>query len=392
MATPGDKKPKGEILSTLLERADHQGYLSREDIFEVFQGVDAGVDFENSVLGHLNRIGIDIIEERASVLTSETTDLYPQAAIPTNKILEDLPTDDAVEIYLKEMSRVPLLNIGEEVQLAKRIERGNQARHELSLLGSKRNPQRRHELEALMNEGDAAREHIIKANTRLVVSIAKKYMSRGVPFLDLIQEGNMGLMRAVDKYDHRRGFRFSTYATWWIRQAITRAIADQSRTIRLPVHMSDRIRKMYRASHELEQILGRPPTIDELAIKLDLPTNKVQWMLQVSWIPLSLEKPVGDDEDSEFGMFVVDNTTPPPSQTVYENMLRERMNEILATLSPREARILRMRFGLYDNRPYTLEEVGEKFGLTRERIRQIEGKALRRLRHPCRSRHLRDYL
>jgi RNA polymerase primary sigma factor len=199
-------------------------------------------------------------------------------------------------------------------------------------------------------------------------------------------------MKAVEKYEYKRGFRFSTYATWWIRQTITRAIADQGRTIRLPVHMTDRIRQLYRVSHEMEQALGRPPTADELAIELDVPPQKVSWMLQVSWIPLSLESPVGDEDDTELGMFVEDKTTPTPSQMVYETMLRERVDEVLSTLSPREARILRMRFGLDDNQPYTLEEVGAKFGLTRERIRQIEGKALRRLRHPCQARQLREYL
>jgi RNA polymerase primary sigma factor len=243
-----------------------------------------------------------------------------------------------------------------------------------------------------MSNGLRAREHIIKANTRLVVSIAKKYMGRGVPFLDLIQEGNLGLMKAVEKFEYQRGFRFSTYATWWIRQTITRAIADQGRTIRLPVHMTDRIRRLYRTFHELEQVLGRPPTAEELATKLELPPKRVQWLLQVSWIPLSLESPVNNEDESELGMFVEDKLTPSPSQIVYQNMLRDRMDKVLATLTPREARILRLRFGLDDNHPYTLEEVGRKFGLTRERIRQIEGKALRRLRHPRRARQLRDYL
>jgi RNA polymerase primary sigma factor len=247
-------------------------------------------------------------------------------------------------------------------------------------------------LNALIQEGQKAREHLIRANTRLVVSIAKKYIGRGVPFLDLIQEGNLGLMKAVNKFEYKRGFRFSTYATWWIRQTITRAIADQSRTIRVPVHMTDRIRTMYKMAHKLEQELGRPATPEELADKLCVSVDRLQWMLQVSWIPISLESPVGDDEDSEFGMFVEDEISPSPSQTVYENMLRERMEQVLATLSPREARILRLRFGLENGHSYTLEEVGQKFGLTRERIRQIEGKALRRLRHPCRSRLLKEYL
>jgi len=240
--------------------------------------------------------------------------------------------------------------------------------------------------------GLAARDHLIKANTRLVVSIAKKYLGRGVPFLDLIQEGNLGLMKAVNKYDYRRGFRFSTYATWWIRQTITRSIADQGRTIRVPVHMIDRIRQLYKIARRLEQELGRPPKVEELSNALDTPIDKVQWMLQVSWLPLSLESPVGDDEDSELGMFVEDEDTPSPSQVTFQKMLGEKLEDVLATLSPREARILRLRFGLENGKAYTLEEVGEKFGLTRERIRQIEGKALRRLRHPMRSRQLREYL
>ncbi len=208
----------------------------------------------------------------------------------------------------------------------------------------------------------------------------------------MIQEGNLGLMKAVEKSDYHRGFRFSTYATWWIRQTITRSIADQGRTIRVPVHMIDRIRQLYKLTHEMEQKLGRIPTMDELAGEMGLSLRKVQWMMRVSWLPLSLESPVGDEEDSELGMFVEDDITPTPIQTAYGNMLREKVEEVLATLSPREARILRLRFGLDNGHTYTLEEVGQKFGLTRERIRQIEGKAMRRLRHPRRARQLKDYL
>jgi RNA polymerase primary sigma factor len=247
-------------------------------------------------------------------------------------------------------------------------------------------------LQASVQDARGARDHLIKANTRLVVSIAKKYMARGVPFLDLIQEGNLGLMKAVEKFDYRRGFRFSTYATWWIRQTITRSIADQGRTIRVPVHMSDRIRRLYRVARELEQDLGRKPTPEEIAQRMELDPRKVQWMMRVSWRPLSLESPVGEEEDSELGSFVEDETTPTPTQSAYQNLLRDKIEEVLSSLSPREARILRLRFGLHNGRSYTLEEVGQKFGLTRERIRQIEGKALRRLRHPRRSRQLRDYL
>ncbi|MEJ2512108.1 MAG: sigma-70 family RNA polymerase sigma factor [Anaerolineales bacterium] len=299
---------------------------------------------------------------------------------------------DTVGLYLKEMSSVPLLDTDQEVSLAKRIERGIKAERKLAKLNGHTPKEEKIRLKEYILEGRDARDHLIKANTRLVVSIAKKYLGRGVPFLDLIQEGNLGLMKAVKKYDYRRGYRFSTYATWWIRQTITRSIAEQGRTIRVPVHMIDRIRQMYKAARRLEQDLGHPPKVEELAEVLDQPIDKVQWMLQVSWLPLSLESPVGDDEDAELGMFVEDEQTPTPSQATSQKLLGEKLEEILETLSPREARILRLRFGLENGKSYTLEEVGEKFGLTRERIRQIEGKALRRLRHPMRARQLREYL
>jgi RNA polymerase primary sigma factor len=272
------------------------------------------------------------------------------------------------------------------------LELGNLAFEKLARLNGNASAKEHAELEDVVEDGRLAREHLIKANTRLVVSIAKKYMSQGVPFLDLIQEGNLGLMKAVEKFDYLRGYRFSTYATWWIRQTITRAIADQGRTIRVPVHMSDRIRRLYKTARQLEQTNGRKPTPEEIASVLGLEPRKVQWMLKVSWQPLSLEHPVGEEEDSELGSFIEDDSNPTPPQSVYDNLLREKVEEVLATLTPREARILRLRFGLQNGRSYTLEEVGQKFGLTRERIRQIEGKALRRLRHPRRSRQLKDYL
>lgn len=302
--------------------------------------------------------------------------------------LSVMASSDTVGLYLKEMARVPLLTTEEEINLAVRLEAGLAAEKKI-----RKNPGSRRLLEwqLLEQDGINARDHLIKANTRLVVSIAKKYMCRGVPFLDLIQEGNLGLMKAVEKFDYRRGFRFSTYATWWIRQTITRAIADQGRTIRVPVHMSDRIRRMYRVARTLEQEYGRKPTAEEIAVEMDIDPRKVQWMLRVSWQPLSLEHPVGEDEDSELGNFIENDSTPTPAQSAYDNLLRDKIEEVLSTLTPREARILRLRFGLQNGRSYTLEEVGQKFGLTRERIRQIEGRALRRLRHPRRSRQLRDY-
>jgi len=341
--------------------------------------------------GHKKQVA-DAIGENGHELEELEDILEP--AFPESGIDAIISGDqiDTVGLYLKEMSRVPLLNTEQEVMLARCIERGVRADRRLHKLNGSTPKQEKILLQQAIQDGLDARNHLIQANTRLVVSIAKKYLGRGVPFLDLIQEGNLGLMKAVKKYDYRRGFRFSTYATWWIRQTITRSIADQGRTIRVPVHMIDRIRQMYKAARSLEQSLGRPPKVEELAECMDMAIDKVQWMLQVSWLPLSLESPVGDEEDAELGMFVEDEHTPTPTSATAQKMLAEKLDEILATLTPREARILRLRFGLENGKQYTLEEVGEKFGLTRERIRQIEGKALRRLRHPLRARQLREYL
>ena len=303
--------------------------------------------------------------------------------------LGEIASSDTVGLYLKEMARVPLLTTEEEVQLAMRQEAGHKAAKQLAHAPEN---DRRAEWQFLAQDGLNARDHLIKANTRLVVSIAKKYMSRGVPFLDLIQEGNLGLMKAVEKFDYHRGYRFSTYATWWIRQTITRAIADQGRTIRVPVHMTDRIRQLYRVARDLEQETGCKPSVEEIAEVMECDPRKVQWMLKVSWRPLSLEHPVGKDDDSELGSFIENDREPNPSDSAYSKLLKEEIEELLNTLTPREARILRLRFGIQNGHCYTLEEVGQKFGLTRERIRQIEGRALRRLRHPRRSRKLRDYL
>jgi RNA polymerase primary sigma factor len=381
-----------EVLNMLLEKASIQGYLTTDDLVEVYP--DAGQDSER-----LSVIMLALRNQGVEILDGEIDDQAYSDDVPENEMnswsdpdIRSVATDDTIGLYLKDMSRVPLLKLEEELDIALRIEAGRNAKKELVCRKIRKRSLERNRLEALVQDGLLARDHLIKANTRLVVSIAKRYMGHAIPFLDLIQEGNLGLMKAVEKFDVHRGFRFSTYATWWIRQTITRAIADQSRTIRVPVHMTDRIRQIYKSTHDLEQNLGRVPTPEELAEKMGLDVKKVNWILKVSWLPLSLESPIGDDEDSELGMFIEDEFSPTPMQAAYQSLLKEKIEEVLATLSPREARVLRLRFGLNSDKAYTLEEVGEKFGLTRERIRQIEGKALRRLRHPRRARQLKEYL
>lgn len=382
------------LLDMLLERADLKGHLTYDDLEEIIPASGSFQDQLEEVVGKLSSQGVEILKIKENVNAADIenlivveTDMDPVVGF------ERVPSEDTISLYLREMSRVPLLNMEQEVSLAKRYEAGKATHKKMLKANGNLTKEKRAAYEKKIEDGLQAREHLIKANTRLVVSVAKRYNGRGVPFLDLIQEGNLGLMKAVEKYDYRKGFRFSTYATWWIRQTITRAIADQGRTIRVPVHMVDRIRVMYKRTHELEQTLGREPTTDELAESLDIPKKKLEWMIRVSWLPLSLETPINEDEDeSELGNFIEDQVTPTPSQSVYTKLLSEKIEEILDNLPYREARILRLRFGLENGRFYTLEEVGKKFGLTRERIRQIETKALRRLRHPRRSRQLREYL
>jgi RNA polymerase primary sigma factor len=390
MSISKDRWQKREAFSALLEKGDYQGFVTSEEIVAVFPEVEESTERFERIRTFFHEAGIEVFDDLAQVPTEFTPDAATQEVEAFD--LSAISSDDTVGLYLKEMARVPLLTTEEEVDLATRIEIGKAAEARLARLNGNATPKKRMQFQMEIQDALAARDHLIKANTRLVVSIAKKYMGRGVPFLDLIQEGNLGLMKAVEKFDYHRGYRFSTYATWWIRQTITRAIADQGRTIRVPVHMSDRIRRLYKVARDLEQDIGRKPTPEEIARVLECDSRKVQWMMRVSWRPLSLESPVGEEEDSELGAFVEDEGTPTPTQTAYTNMMHDKIEEVLATLTPREARILRLRFGLHNGRAYTLEEVGQKFGLTRERIRQIEGKALRRLRHPRRARQLRDYL
>ncbi|HZY42235.1 MAG TPA: sigma-70 family RNA polymerase sigma factor [Anaerolineae bacterium] len=389
-------------VAELTEKAEVQGYLITDDILEVLPESDELAERLREVVVQLQDAGIDVYEAKAApddqVMfddgdtdaefdeDEDDFDLGEGEELDMAAVI----SDDTVGLYLKEMTRVPLLTQPEEKRIAQQIVRGRAATRQLQQ--NVRSRQRVAKLKSQIDEGLLAREHLIKANTRLVVSIAKRYMGQGVPFLDLIQEGNLGLMKAVEKYDYKRGFRFSTYATWWIRQTVTRAIADQARTIRLPVYMSDRLRRLYQVARQIEQTNGRQATAEEIADELDMEPRKVQWMMKASWQPLSLEQPVGEEEDNELAAFIEDDATLSPTQAALQNLLRDKVEEVLGTLSPREANILRLRFGLVNGRAYTLKEVGQKFGLTRERIRQIESQALRRLRHPCRSRQLRDYL
>ncbi|NTV35341.1 MAG: sigma-70 family RNA polymerase sigma factor [Anaerolineaceae bacterium] len=385
-------------LARLIELGRQKSYVTIDDIIHFFPDAEQDVEQLEEAFAGLMSAGIPYLEDEALLaepsdedLTLDDDDSREETARDIYvDDLQNIDTDDTIGLYLKEVSRVPLLNAEEEVDLAQRIERGRMAREELAK--GNVNSRRRLELRKLIEDGWAAREHLITANSRLVISVAKKYMGRGVPFLDLIQEGNIGLIRATKKFDYRRGHKFSTYATWWIRQAVTRAIADQGRTIRVPVHMGDQINKLLRVQHQLTQRLGREPSVDELAIALDVPPKKVENMIQVARRPLSLETPTDDEEDSVLGDFIEDDEAPPPDDTATYNLLREHLEEVLNNLPPREVRILQLRYGLLDGQAYTLEEVGRKMGVTRERVRQIEAQALSRLRHPTIRRKLRDYL
>ncbi|MBD8973336.1 MAG: RNA polymerase sigma factor RpoD [Clostridiales bacterium] len=300
--------------------------------------------------------------------------------------------EDPVRMYLKEIGKVPLLSAEEEIELAQKMEAGDMAKTQLEEGGDDLDDETKKQLQDLVDQGDYAKKKLAEANLRLVVSIAKRYVGRGMLFLDLIQEGNLGLIKAVEKFDYRKGYKFSTYATWWIRQAITRAIADQARTIRIPVHMVETINKLIRVSRQLLQELGREPTPEEIAEEMDIPVERVREILKISQEPVSLETPIGEEEDSHLGDFIQDENVPVPADAAAFTLLKEQLVEVLSTLTEREQKVLRLRFGLDDGRARTLEEVGKVFNVTRERIRQIEAKALRKLRHPSRSRKLRDYL
>jgi RNA polymerase primary sigma factor len=380
-------------IQELLEEAQEQGYVTLDEILATFPEAEDDLAQLENLFAYLYDEGIDVYdneeeaeEDRARAKEEPGGNGGGNGGFD----LSGIAADDTISLYFKEMSQTPLLTREEEVELAKQMERGREAQDWLSRNGHE--SQERTRLNRLIEQGKEARQHLIQANTRLVISIAKNYRGHGVPFLDLIQEGNLGLIRAVEKFDYRRGTRLSTYATWWIRQSISRALAEQGRTIRIPIHMSDRIRKLYQTAQRMEQEEGRKPTPEEIAEEMGLESGRVERMMRTSRRAVSLERPVGEEGDAELEDFIENEEAPAPSDVASQHLLAEKMEEVLATLTPRQARILRLRFGLQDGYNYTLQEVAEKFGLTRERIRQIESEALVRLRHPSRSRKLRDHL
>jgi RNA polymerase primary sigma factor len=393
--TPGTDGQEGiTAIERLLSLGRSQGYVTYDDVMEAIPEAELNIEQLEDALAALIEQGIEIsdveleepvVEEKAKKVAST-----PESAVGEAD-LTAIDVDDSISLYLREIGRIPLLTAEQEVSLAKRMEAGRNAKRRL-LRDGNLNSEDLYELRELVRDGKAAQEHLIKANSRLVVSVAKKYVGRGVPFLDLIQEGNIGLIRAVKKFDYRRGFKFSTYATWWIRQAVTRAIADQGRTIRVPVHMYEQINRLARVTRQLVQELGRDPTTEEIAEELGVSPKKVERTIKVAQRPLSLEMPVGEEDDSFLGDFIEDSEAPSPTDQASQQLLRDQIDDIFVSLTPREVRILQLRFGLVDGYSYTLEEVGKKFGVTRERIRQIEAQALGRLRHPSRSRKLRDFL
>ncbi|MCC8160648.1 MAG: RNA polymerase sigma factor RpoD [Oscillospiraceae bacterium] len=384
---------KKAIKKELVEKGKKKGVLTYKEVTESFDEVEITSEEMEQLYDRFEKEGIEIVEdmdkelEEIEVSKEELEDL----SVP-----EGINIDDHVKMYLKEIGKVDLLTAEQELALAKRMADGEEAKRRLEQNGESEDDElteeERERIDFLISDGEKAKKSLAEANLRLVVSIAKRYVGRGMLFLDLIQEGNLGLIKAVDKFDYTKGYKFSTYATWWIRQAITRAIADQARTIRIPVHMVETINKLVRVSRQLVQELGREPTPEELAKELNMPVEKVREISKISQEPVSLETPIGEEEDSHLGDFIPDDDAPAPSEAASFVLLKEQLGDVLKTLTPREAKVLRLRFGLDDGRARTLEEVGKEFDVTRERIRQIEAKALRKLRHPSRSKKLKDFL
>ena len=384
-----------------------QNMLEYQEISDFFADMQLEAEQFDKILDFLEANNIDVLRITDDDSDDEILlDVDDEDEIEVEKIDLSVPDgvsiEDPVRMYLKEIGKVPLLSAEEEIELAKNMEAGAVAKEKIAILKSREENATEEELAEIKEEiknlqkdldaGDEAKKRLAEANLRLVVSIAKRYVGRGMLFLDLIQEGNLGLIKAVEKFDYRKGYKFSTYATWWIRQAITRAIADQARTIRIPVHMVETINKLIRVSRQLLQELGREPSPEEIAAEMNMPVERVREILKISQEPVSLETPIGEEEDSHLGDFIQDDNVPVPADAAAFTLLKEQLEEVLGTLTEREQKVLTLRFGLEDGRARTLEEVGKEFNVTRERIRQIEAKALRKLRHPSRSRKLKDYL
>lgn len=383
------QEKKKDIKREFIEKGKKKGVLTFKEISDAFEDIEMTPEEIERLYDIFEKESIELVEdldkelEEIEVSKEELEDL----SVP-----EGINIDDHVKMYLKEIGKVNLLTPEEELSLAKRMADGETAKEQLEEIGEEIDEDTKKQIDLLIADGEKAKKSLAEANLRLVVSIAKRYVGRGMLFLDLIQEGNLGLIKAVDKFDYTKGYKFSTYATWWIRQAITRAIADQARTIRIPVHMVETINKLVRVSRQLVQELGREPTPEELAKELNMPVDKVREISKISQEPVSLETPIGEEEDSHLGDFIPDEDAPAPSEAASFVLLKEQLGAVLETLSEREAKVLRLRFGLDDGRARTLEEVGKEFDVTRERIRQIEAKALRKLRHPSRSKKLKDFL
>ena len=383
------QEKKKDIKRELIEKGKKKGVLTFKEISDAFEDIEVTPEEIERLYDIFEKESIELVEdldkelEEIEVSKEELEDL----SVP-----EGINIDDHVKMYLKEIGKVNLLTPEEELSLAKRMADGETAKEQLEEIGEEIDEDTKKQIDLLIADGEKAKKSLAEANLRLVVSIAKRYVGRGMLFLDLIQEGNLGLIKAVDKFDYTKCYKFSTYATWWIRQAITRAIADQARTIRIPVHMVETINKLVRVSRQLVQELGREPTPEELAKELNMPVDKVREISKISQEPVSLETPIGEEEDSHLGDFIPDEDAPAPSEAASFVLLKEQLGAVLETLSEREAKVLRLRFGLDDGRARTLEEVGKEFDVTRERIRQIEAKALRKLRHPSRSKKLKDFL